>query len=338
MSEHRTHEWTRVDGAEGICAWACTECTEICATCGTCGRPSGTSLLLCSSCERAAAKVLDDIADALSYYETPPRSLIGSPGDMRLVPGFSGPTAIQTPADIESRMLSWVARWTEHTGATQQGASDYLRSHHLWAAHHAEESRWLAYLADMRRLRGQARGVAGLLPKRHPEPCVHCGGTVVQDWADRWWKPLTGGLSDMVRCLGCGTTWRDRAMWLFSTRQHIVDVPAVHPDSLVTLAQARMIWPEVPAGTWRQWAKRWRDDGEEAIERARHWWNLRCAYLAGRDAWPAWAPMTWPGPGDPPTMPGWLPERGERRGVTLYRVGDLAALVERRADEIGEVA
>lgn len=208
-----------------------------------------------------------------------------------------------------------------------------LKHLHVWAAHNTDASDWLAYLKAMRKLRHQARRIAGLLPERLPEPCPHCGGQVVQDWADQWWKPLETGLSDVVRCTGCGMTWGDRARWLFSTRQHIVDVPEMHPDSLVTLAQARMIWTDVPAATWRSWAKRWRDDGEDAIERARHWWNLRCAYLAGPSAWPSWAPSSWPGPGDPPPMPGRLPERGARRGVALYRVGDLQALVQRWADE-----
>ena len=173
MSDTRhAHEWVRVEDAEGIRAWACTDCDETSATCGTCHRASGSSLLLCASCERQAARVLDDIADALGYYETPPRSLINSPGDMRLVPGFGETGGVTTSADIEGRMLSWVARWTEYAGATAQSASDYLRGRHMWAAHHPSESGWLAYLSDMRHLRHQARGVAGLLPKRHPEPCV----------------------------------------------------------------------------------------------------------------------------------------------------------------------
>ena len=335
-AERHAHEWTRVEGAEGIRAWACTDCDETSATCGTCHRASGSSLLLCASCERQAARVLDDIADALGYYETPPRSLINSPGDMRLVPGFGETGGITTPADIESRMLSWVARWTEYAGATTQSASDYLRGRHMWAAHHPSESGWMAYLSDMRHLRHQARGVAGLLPKRHPEPCVHCGGQVVQDWADRWWKPLDGGLSDVVRCLGCGTTWGDRASWLFSTRQHIVDVPAVHPESLVTLAQARMIWPDVPAGTWRQWLFRDQMAWEQGVAGVVTWWHARQARESGK--FQPWADMGWTVTmldDVPPLAERMLPERGHRRGVALYRVGDLLALVMRRAEELG---
>jgi hypothetical protein len=335
MSDGRhTHEWVRVEGAEGIRAWGCRDCDETSATCGTCGRASGSVLLLCARCEKEAARVLDDIADALGYYETPPRSLIDSPGDMRLVPGFGETTGMQTPADIEGRMLGWVARWTEYAGPSNAAASDYLRAHHMWAAHHPDESHWLAYLSDMRKLRHEARGVAGLLPKRHPEPCVHCGGQVVQDWADRWWKPLETGLSDVVRCTGCGTTWGDRAHWLFSTRQHIVDVPAMHPDSLITLKQARMVWADVPAGTWRQWLARDRQTWEASVVAAVTWWQARQAHEAGR--WEPWAAVGWTVEmldEAPALMQRTMPERGRRRGEALYRVGDMLALVERWADE-----
>jgi len=337
MSDERhAHEWVRVEGAEGIRAWACTDCDETSATCGTCHRASGSTLLLCARCERQAARVLDDIADALGYCETSPRSLINSPGDMRLVPGFGETGGVTTSVDIEGRMLSWVARWTEYAGATAQSASDYLRGRHMWAAHHPSESGWLAYLSDMRQLRHQARGLAGLLPKRHPEPCVHCGGQVVQDWADHWWKPLEDGLSDVVRCTGCGTTWGDSAHWLFSTRQHIVDVPAVHPESLVTLAQARMIWPDVPAGTWRQWLFRDQTAWERGVAAVVTWWQARQARESGE--FRPWADMGWTVTmldDVPPLAERMLPERGHRRGVALYRVGDLLALVMRRAEELG---
>ena len=333
-TERHAHEWTRVEGAEGIREWACNECDETSATCGTCNRASGSSLLLCGRCEREAGRVLDDIADALSHYVAGPRSLVSSAGDMRLVPGFTARAGALTPGDIESRMLSWVARWTEHAGPSNTSASDYLRGHHMWAAHHPDESRWLAYLEAMRKLRHEARGVAGLLPLRHPEPCVHCGGRVVQDWADRWWKPLETGLSDVVRCLGCGMTWGDRAHWLFSTRQHIVDVPAIHPNSLVTLAQARMIWPEVPAGTWRWWVHRDQQAWEASVVSAVTWWQARRAREDG--AWQAWEAVGWTLGmliEAPPLAQRMMPERGHRRGVTLYRVGDMLTLVQRRVEE-----
>lgn len=112
MSEPHRHDWRHTDtpGAE----WTCAECTETCATCGTCGGPSGTSLLLCQVCERRAARVLDDIADALSHYQHSPRSLVSSPGDMRLTPGGTGGTGgtgHDDPDGVMDILWGWVARW-----------------------------------------------------------------------------------------------------------------------------------------------------------------------------------------------------------------------------------
>lgn len=332
MIDEHQHEWQHVKGATGIREWACVECPETCATCGTCGQASGTSLLLCRRCERHAARVLDDIEAACAHYERDPRSLVASPGDMRLVPTSGAARGgVQTPEDVRAVMLGWVARWTEHAGATNDGPVEYLRGHHIWAAQNPDASGWHAYLEAMRKLRAQARGIAGLLPRRLPEPCVHCGGKVVQDWADAHWEPLRDGLSDAVRCTGCGMTWGDREHWRFATRHHIVALPGVRPDSLVTLAQARMIWPDVPSATLRSWAHRWREDGEQMIERALLWWAAEQMHRAGERPW--WADEPWSGPGEAPSLAGWLPERGERDGATLYRVGDIEVLVRRWADD-----
>lgn len=111
--QRHAHEWTRVEGGEGIRAWACTECDETSATCGTCNRASGSSLLLCGPCERHAARVLDDIAAALEHYAPNPRSPIASPGDMHLVPGGVRRDPVQ-PDEIVGEMWSWLARWSEH--------------------------------------------------------------------------------------------------------------------------------------------------------------------------------------------------------------------------------
>ncbi|MCV2395939.1 hypothetical protein OEB99_16610 [Actinotalea sp. M2MS4P-6] len=332
--DRHEHEWTRAKGADGIRAWACNDCDETCATCTTCGGPSGTTLLLCRPCERHAARVLDDITHALGYYRTDPRSLISSPGNMRLAPGGTPPGGITRPADVREQLWGWVARWTEHTGPSNASAIDYLKAHHIWAAHNPDDSGWPAYLKDAKRLRTAARRIAGLLPQFHPEPCVHCGGPVVQDWSDPDWKPLPRGLSDTVRCLGCGMTWADRAQWRFSTRQHIVELPGVRPDSLVTLAQARMVWPDVPAGTLRQWAKRARDEWADAVGMVRTWWAARCDF--GGPEWVEWARAGWTEDmlDDAPDLPAVLMrQRGTRRGEPTYRVGDVHALVERWADE-----
>ena len=331
-TEQHRHEWTGNPGHDGIGAWACTGCAETSATCGTCKRASGTPLLLCDRCERQAAKVLDDISHALSLWERSPRSPMRSPADMRLVRGGAESLTISDPSDIDARLWRWVGRWAEHTGADNAAPMDYLKSRHMWAAHNPELSNWHDYLKAMRALRASARRIAGLLPQRIAEPCVMCGGDVVQDWSDDDWMPLETGLSDTVRCTGCGTTWGDRLHWHFTMRHHIIELPGAHPNALVTIEQARMIWPDVPSATWRSWAKRWRDEGDDLIERVHHWWGLRCAHVSGE--WPSWASADWQGPGEPPSMAGWMPQMGERAGVATYRVGDLHALVVRRDEEM----
>lgn len=329
MTETCRHpEWVK-----GELYWNCTDCGAESVTCGTCGRPSGTHLLLCERCQRQADRVLDDIEAALSHYERDPRSLVSSPGDMRLVPVPSGSSvdALETPGQIRDRLWAIVARWTEYVGAQNSDAIDALKAMHIWAAQNPEKSGWTEYLHEARLLRHQARRIAGLLPKRLAEPCVHCGGQCVQDWSDDEWQPLETGLSDVIRCTGCNMTWDDHAGWRFATRHHIFALPEIHPDSLVTLAQARMIFPDVPAATFRSWAQRWREDGESLIERALTWWAAECAWRRGERPW--WAADDWKGPGEAPSLAGWLPERGERDGETLYRVGDVLELVNRRADE-----
>lgn len=319
---HEQHTWVSRVGS----TWFCDECEAESATCETCDRASGTSLLICDRCLKAAAKVLDDIEAALDHYEHESPSLIKSPGNMRLVAGGGTPGGMQHPSDVEDVLWAWVGRWSEHAGASNQGATDYLKAHHMWAAHNVEASDWPGYLRAMRTLRHQARRIAGLLPQRLNEPCVYCGGQAVQDWADDHWEPLREGLSDTVRCTRCGMTWHDSVLWRKVTREHIVELPKEHADSLVTLDQARMIWPEIPAATWRSWLKRDRDQWAESVGEAQIWHQAWCEYEAE------------PGPSmerdEPPSLvERTLPERGEKDGAALYRVGDLHAMVVRRVDD-----
>jgi hypothetical protein len=235
-SETHTHEWVKAEQG-GILAWRCKECAETSATCGTCERASGTTLLLCPSCEKAAAKVLDDIQHALDQWVPNPRSPMHSPGDMRLVLSSGQGAGVTSPSDIDAKLWSWVGRWAEHSGAGNAYALDYLRSRHIWAAHNPEASDWLGYLKAMRSLRRAARRIAGLLPQRLNEPCAMCGGSVVQDWSDGDWMPFEDGLSDVVRCTKCDMTWGDRAHWRFMTRQHIVELPGQHGRACCDVAE-----------------------------------------------------------------------------------------------------
>ena len=67
------------------------------------------------------------------------------------------------------------------------------------------------------------------------------------------------------------------------------------------------------------------------VERALLWWAAEQMHRAGERPW--WADESWAGPGEAPSLVGWLPERGEQNGARLYRVGDIEALVERWADD-----
>jgi hypothetical protein len=108
----------------------------------------------------------------------------------------------------------------------------------------------------------------------------------------------------------------------------------MHPDSLVTLAQARMIWRDVPAATWRRWACEDRKAWRASIDAAQVWWQARCARET--DAWSAWVASGWDDEAlaEVPTLAvRVMAEHGMRRGETVYRLGDLHALVRRREDE-----
>lgn len=318
---HR-HEWARDVHGSGITEWVCSEvdagrpCTETSATCGTCGQASGSSLLLCERCQREAARVLDDIAHALSLWEPDPRSPVKSPGSMALIPTPSSSSGgLRTPDDVEAELLGWVARWTEFTAPENTGWLGFLSRHLIWAAHHPDESQWLAFLRDCRRLRAAARRIAGLLPRFMPEPCAHCGGPVAQDRADQEWNPLTGQLPDTVRCLRCGRAWDDPLLFAFTNRQHIIEAPDEHPDAQVTLDQARMIWPDIPAATMRSWIARDAERYARGVDRAQEWWASQ----------PEIGPTT-----RPPAIMRLLPPHDGPGGVR-YRIADLAQYADERS-------
>ena len=319
MSERHAHEWTRVDGATGIRAWACTECTETSATCGTCGQASGSSLLLCEDCRRHTDRVLDDIAHALSLWEPDPRSPVKSPGNMALIPQPSSSEGggMSTPDDVEAELLGWVARWTEFTAPENTGWLGFLQGHLIWAAHHPDESDWHAFLGAIRKLRTAARRIAGLLPRFMPEPCAHCGGPVVQDRADHRWNPLTGHLPDTVHCLVCGRAWDDPLLFAFANRQHIVEAPDKNADAWITLDQARMIWPDVPIKTMRSWTARAAERFAWCVARAQDWW----------DAQPQIGPVSKP----PEVLDLLIARHG--LGGPRYRLGDLRQFVDTRLDD-----
>jgi len=298
---HR-HEWTATETG-----WACVECSETSATCRVCRRASGCSLLICDGCTKAVATVLRGIRSALELWQPTPLTILqatrydrdrvsGHGDDDRLPFGITldePHPGILDPSDVVDILWGWVEMWREASGNVDDlPPLDSLRSHIMWAVHNPEASAWDEWLGEMRSLRHHARRLAGLLPRREHGPCIHCGGEVVRDWAEKDWTPRKDGLSDEARCTGCGTTWENHGSWRFAQRHTIRLLPHAEPDMLVTLEEARAILHDVPAGTLRQWMLRDRKaEVRQVPER------------------------------------GW-----DERGVPVYRLGDLHALATRRTE------
>lgn len=292
MTEHHAHEWEPSDSG-----FTCAECDETSAACVVTDtrrgeHATGSSLLICDRCIDHERRVLDDIASALGHYQVQPRSDIPAiryDRDRSDGGGEYDPAAINEPGDIVEILWSWAAMWSEGLGIELlPTATESIKGAMLWAAHHEEDSAFSAYRGEMRKLRHHARRLSGLLPKRHYGPCVHCGGRVVQDWADDRWRPLADGLSDVVRCTGCGITWGDRQRWDFTNRHTLRLLPEYFPEHLVTIEEAWLIFPEVPKATWRKWRQR-----DDERHKTGEWLRMPI--------------RSW-----------------DERGRPLYRVGDLA--------------
>ncbi|WP_434080379.1 hypothetical protein [Sanguibacter sp. Z1732] len=217
-------------------------------------------LPICPPCLRHEHRVLDDIADALGHWQHQPRSLVPAiryDRDRTEGAGDGPKDGITHPADVLEALWEWAGSWAQRTGGTANAAVlDHLKARTLWAAHNPQAAQWAAYRPAMRQLRHAARRIAHLLPQRQNGPCVHCGATVVRDWADRDFQPLPTGLSDMHRCTGCGITWGDRSWWMTVNRTTLQALPEVKPEQYVTLEDAWLIFPDVPKPTWRKWKER----------------------------------------------------------------------------------
>ena len=308
MSERHIHDWQprhpRTCPVAGV--YTCTQCTETSACCNACGRPTGGALHACPQCVDQHATILDDIADALGHWRHQPRSPVPAIRyDRDLISGNrtdNNPTRITHPAEIVTILWQWRTMWEETITPSSTGdVVVALKGMLIWAISNPIDSAWPDFASEIRQLRHTARRLAGLLPKRQYGPCVYCGGQIVRDWADDHWQPRTDGLSDELRCTGCGMTWDDHDRWMYVNGHTLRLVPKFAPDTLVTLEDARKhIFPDVPAATWRSWLLRDQRRAEDGYERL-------------------------------------MPERGtDVRGNDLYRVADLATLVDRRKDDTRE--
>jgi len=255
--QHR-HFWQPTDEPG---RYACTDCEETCAECIECLRWTGNSLLICERCVRRVRGLIDDIETAMALYCPPMPSLIPPIRyDRDQITGSRGSDFDPkrwTYHDLPDILEGWADAWADASGMPRTiGAADYLRGHVLWAAHNRDVSDWDQWLTEMRRILSTAKREAGILPKRLPTPCVHCGGVAVQTWADKDLTPHADGLSDEVTCLGCHLTWRSAAQYAQVSKDHLVSLPEDRPDAIVTIEQAATVWPEVPAKTWATWANR----------------------------------------------------------------------------------
>lgn len=343
MSDH-AHEWTENPNPLGtIDAYACTGCGETTARCGTCQKPSlgprgaASALLICEGCAREERYVLEDIRSALSHCLDAEGSgaLAATRYDRDRIKGSRSSDAPRTTvADVVDLLHQWADLWVTQAAAlgttipVGRDPLDTLRSGIMWAAHHPGPSQWHGYVSrgGIRHVRAMARGIAGLYPRAENAPCVYCGGRVVRDWVDKRWEPLPGGLSEELRCTGCKATWTPTKhqtateRWDYTKRHHLQALPAVKPDHLVTLEEARLVWPSIPRQTINSWITR-DEERVAAYEEALDAWEA--ALDAGEDVGEA-----------PDHVVRAIPLRGyTERGVPLYRVGDLDAMAEKRRDD-----
>lgn len=255
MPDQCAHYWTEAERG-----WQCTECDATCEACIECKRWTGGSLLICDPCVKRTRRLLDDIEVAIALYSPSPASIIPAIRyDRDRISGSRGddfdPTR-WTWSELHQFLAGWADMWAEEAGRERQTPPlEFMRGHILWAAHN-EASDWDQWMAEMKRALHTAKREAGLLPKRLPSPCVHCGGMAVQDWADKSLRPYEDGLSDEVRCLGCNLTWTSPAHFGQASKTHLHELPLKHPDMLVTLAEAPYVWPDIPSKTWATWASR----------------------------------------------------------------------------------
>lgn len=256
MTEQHRHFWEASE--EG--RYACTECPETSEACVECSRWTDGSLLICERCVRRTRDLIDDIETAVALYCPSPPSLVPAVRyDRDRITGTLGDDSDEarwTWRDLAPILESWADMWAESVGEARTiGAADYLRGHVLWAAHNQDASDWTQWHGEMRKALAVAKREAGLLPKRMPAPCAHCGGVAVQTWADRL-VPHADGLSDEVTCLGCHLTWPSAAQYRQVSKQHLRALPEVQPDLPVTITEAAAVWPNIPVKTWRTWADR----------------------------------------------------------------------------------
>lgn len=307
---HTTHDWTPHDDI-----YRCTGCTETRPACNTCHRPNHSSMAICTPCLTTTRRLLTRAENAYRSIPDGLRTATGlqairydkhrsrttglhvsndpgpdDPDDLRTLietnPNRHHLELTRDPTNVLAALHDIADDWSDTLGTTWHGnVFTWLSNHILWAAQN--HPAWNDHLKDIRTAVRRFYDFAGLTPKPDRAPCVHCGGTIVQDWADRDGRYHPTGLSDMLRCTRCGTRWNDYAHLDPIKIQTVRAAPVQYPDTLVTLKEARAALRGVKRNTINK-----------AISRDRK------------------------------NNPQRIPEHGtNRRGETLYRLGDIAKAV-----------
>lgn len=229
--------------------------------CAHCGQPSGGTLLVCEPCRHHHVALLVAIAHALGYWQHESRSAIPAVRyDREWLSGSrsdAGQSVFRSGEDVVAELWAWAGRWAELIGQPVPAGSvtEWLAGRLTWAIQNSDVSEFPEFSKRLIELRYHARRVTGLLPERLG-PCMHCGGALVRDWSDEHWEPNIEGRSDVVRCSRCNRRWQDRAGQLRALRGALHLAPSAHPDATVTLDDARKVFSDVPAATWRSWKHR----------------------------------------------------------------------------------
>ena len=273
--EQHQHQWIQDRRlADPISTYACRDCAEQVRGCNTCDEPLATSMATCERCIERARHVIEDIVHDLDTVPFHAAEIMGlrairydgvrvTTSDDRSRLPFGLDRVVEDPEQVAQRieaakypatavdvLVGWASTWADVLGKTVGGSwSGFLIEHTVWAAQNPDTSGWFDYLGEARRVRATIRRLLGINPERQPAPCVHCGGRIVQEWTPR-------GLDDQLRCTGCALTWRDRS-WLQYANLHTVhELPTTHPDALVSLEEARRIFPTLKRNTLNQWVAR----------------------------------------------------------------------------------
>lgn len=268
------HHWN-----PGSTGYACTDCDATTHACNTCQRPADTANNTCTRCLNKYHQTLADIDHALAHpmapilhlratrYDASPRA----GGDM--MPFGIGqheddPEVLKTqraktnrttleltrnPKTLGDTLKNWATMWAEHHDHELTGnPTAYLRKLAIWASNNPDTSAWHDHWQELRHIRKRLWFLVGLNPQYEPTPCVYCGSVLKREWTSH-------GLTDTILCTNrrCERRiYQDEEDLARLNREFIHKAPENHPDALLTREHIRVIYPDLKAGTLRQWIHR----------------------------------------------------------------------------------